>query len=391
MTLAPPRKNSPKSANADRLRTSSKQAVLGRIQTAGSMGRAEIARSLGLSTQAVSNIIAKLESEGILVEAGLRSAGRGLPAMQYRVNPVGGYALGVEIRPDAIFSALLDLQGNAAVTRRREINSSDPDRVVATVLDLKAEMLDAKGISNALLLGAGIVMPGPFGQTGLSGLGSDLAGWQSIDAASLFQDALQMPVELSNDANAAAMAERIGGAAHGLSNFAYFYFGAGLGLGLVNQGQLVVGTFGNAGEIGHIPVATPDGAKPLESLLSRVSVQHHLESKGPLDIAALEKLYDAGDTDLMVWLETACSALSQATGIIENLFDPQTIILGGAMPEAILDHLVTKTELPSLSVSNRQDNPLPRLQRGASGRLTATLGAASLILNRAFTPQIAAL
>jgi predicted NBD/HSP70 family sugar kinase/biotin operon repressor len=377
--------------NAERSRSSNRQAVLGRIQVAGQLGRAEIARSLGLSTQAVSNIIAELHDDGLLIEAGLRTAGRGLPVMQFGVNPAGGYALGVEIRPDAIFVALLDLHGTAVATRRRALRSTAPAHVLAKVLKLRDEMLNKAGISQDLLLGAGIVMPGPFGQTGLSGLGSDLTGWHSVDAATVFEDAMAIPVEVSNDANAAALAERVGGAAQGLSHFAYLYFGAGLGLGLVNQGQIVTGAFGNAGEIGHVRIATPSGPRPLETLVSRVSVQSQLQSHGALDIAALDAIYAAKNPDLNLWLESAADALGQAVGLIENLFDPQTIILGGAMPEAVLDHLVEATELPKLSVSNRADTTVPRLQRGASGRMTATLGAASLILNRAFTPQTAAL
>ncbi|MBT0957575.1 ROK family transcriptional regulator [Alphaproteobacteria bacterium KMM 3653] len=376
-----------KGSNAERSRSSNRQAVLGRIKSAGEMGRAEIARSLGLSTQAVSNIIAELQEDGLLVETGLRSGGRGLPAMQYGVNSAGGYALGVEVRPDAIFTAILDLHGQTVVTRRRTLKSPEPAKVISKVLKLRDEMLAKTGLSEGQLLGAGVVMPGPFGQTGLSGLGSDLAGWQSVDAAALFEEALALPVELSNDANAAAMAERM---ALGLSHFAYLYFGAGLGLGIVNQGQLVTGIFGNAGEIGHVPVATPKGPLPLEALLSRVSVQEHL-GKGPLDIAALGALFAEGDKGMMDWLDGACAALSQAVGLLENLFDPQTIILGGAMPAGVLDYLVAHTELPTLSVSNRADNPHARVQAGASGRMTATLGAAALILNRAFTPQAAAL
>jgi predicted NBD/HSP70 family sugar kinase len=140
-----------------------------------------------------------------------------------------------------------------------------------------------------------------------------------------------------------------------------------------------------------VRIATPSGPRPLETLVSRVSVQSQLQSHGALDIAALDAIYAAKKPDLNLWLESAADALGQAVGLIENLFDPQTIILGGAMPEAVLDHLVEATELPKLSVSNRADTTVPRLQRGASGRMTATLGAASLILNRAFTPQTAAL
>lgn len=379
-------------SNAERSRSSNRQAVLGRIQSAGQMGRAEIARELGLSTQAVSNIIAELEQDGLLLEAGTRSAGRGLPAVQYGVNAEGGYALGMEIRPDAIFSALVDLHGNAVTTHRRALKNTDPNDLVSKVLKLRAEMLSKTGIDANRLLGAGLVIPGPFGQTGLSGLGSDLAGWQRLDAKTLFEDALGLPVELSNDANAAAMSERVGqGTAQGLTDFAYLYFGAGLGLGLVNHGQLVKGAFGNAGEIGHVPVMTANGPSPLEQELSRVSLQKYMNFSVPLDIATIEDLYSNRDPNILAWLDSGAMALSQAVGMIENLFDPQTIILGGAMPETVLDHLIARTQLPRLSVSNRADSQQLRLQRGICGRMTATLGAASLILNRAFTPRAASL
>jgi predicted NBD/HSP70 family sugar kinase len=362
--------------------------VLGHIQSAGQMGRAEIARALQLSTQAVSNIIAELEGDGLLLEAGTRSVGRGLPALQYGVNPTGGYALGMEIRPDAIFAALVDLQGATVATRRRALKNNKPEKLLSKVIKIRAEMLEKTGVTADKLMGVGIVMPGPFGKTGLSGLGSDLAGWESIDARALFEDALGLPVELSNDANAAAMSERI---TSGLSNFAYLYFGAGLGLGFVHHGQLVSGAFGNAGEIGHIPVMTSKGPVPFERQLSRVSIQTHMASDALLDITAIDALYSERDPQFIRWLDGGAEALSQALAIVENLFDPQTVILGGAMPKSVVDHLIAHTKLPDLSVSQRTDNQMPRLQRGTCGRMTATLGAASLILNRAFTPQAASL
>ncbi|MEO0914682.1 MAG: ROK family transcriptional regulator, partial [Pseudomonadota bacterium] len=346
MALASITPDTIKGSNAERSRSSNRQAVLGHIHTAGRMGRAELARALGLSTQAVSNIIADLEREGLLIETGVRSAGRGLPAIQYAVNPGGGYAMGIEIRPDALFTALVDLQGAVAAKGRQPLAAHTPDIVVEAVRMLRAKMLAQTGIAESRLLGAGIVMPGPFGQTGLSGLGLALTGWQKVNAARLFEEALQMPVELSNDANAAAMAERIGGTAQGVSHFAYLYFGAGLGLGLISRGQLVAGAFGNAGEIGHIPIPTAEGPQPLETLVSRASVQRALAARGPLDIAALDALYSEGAEDLMGWLSQACTSLGQAVALIENLFDPQTIILGGAMPRAVLDHMVAHTPRP---------------------------------------------
>ncbi|MGJ8609929.1 MAG: ROK family protein [Octadecabacter sp.] len=362
--------------------------MLEQVRTAGAIGRAEIARALSLTTQTVSNIIAELCEDGMLLEKGRLSAGRGLPAMQYALNPEGGFALGIEVRPDAVFAALLNMEGRAVTTQRVALERTQPDMVLQHVTAMYANALVKVPAAKGRMMGAGVVMPGPFGVTGIAGLGSDLVGWQEVDATSLFAQSLGLPVMLSNDANAAAIAERINGVAQDISTFAYLYFGAGLGLGLINQGNLVSGAFGNAGEIGHIPVG---GQRiKLEDALSRLSVQRHLQAanKDGQSIVALERLFAQHDPDLMTWLETASGALSHAMAIVENLFDPQTIVLGGAMPDVIFDHLIAHTNLPNQSVSNRPAPGHPRLMRGASGQMTATLGAAALILNSALSVPI---
>jgi predicted NBD/HSP70 family sugar kinase len=377
-----------KGSNAERSRHRNKQAVLVQVRTAGTIGRAEIARALSLTTQTVSNIIAELFDDGMLLDKGRLSAGRGLPAIQYALNPEGGYALGIEVRPDAVFAALLDMRGCAVSTERIALSQTDPEVVLSHVKALYGRALERVPTAKGRMLGAGIVMPGPFGVTGIVGMGSDLIGWQEVDAAALFTDATGLPVMLSNDANAAAIAERLNGVAQDIASFAYLYFGAGLGLGLIHQGQLVSGAHGNAGEIGHIPI--PGQGGKLEDALSRLSVERHLRAAGKAAdrIDALEQLFEQRDPDLFVWLDTASAALGHAMAIVENLFDPQTVVLGGAMPDAILDHLLAHAPLPDLSVSNRPNPPFPRLMRGASGRMTATLGAAALILNRALSAPI---
>lgn len=378
-------------ANPERARNHNKQLVLRAVRHAGTVGRAEIARASGLSTQAVSNIISDLLGEGLLIEQGHRSAGRGLPVQQYAIRPGGGYAFGVEVRPTAVFTALVDLVGTPVLTRRTPL----PDARKATILDTVSHQmthtLSETQLKKDMLLGAGIVMPGPFGDTGLSGTASELPGWNSDDPAVVFAGRLDLPVFVENDANAAAMAERMNGSALGLDDFAYLYFGQGLGLGLVQNGQILQGAFGNAGEIGHIVVMVDGRAVELESATSRLSVQAHLARQGlsVTDMDHLTSLYYSANRHLMLWLDQAAQTLSAALSIIENLFDPQTVILGGAMPDALLDHIIARTAPPERSVSNRPDRRHPRLMRGTSGRMTATLGAAALVLHQAFTPTIA--
>ncbi|MEO1549107.1 MAG: ROK family transcriptional regulator [Pseudomonadota bacterium] len=379
-------------ANAERARSHNRQMVLERVRQAGQIGRAEIARGSGLSTQAVSNIISDLLSDGLICAQGRKATTRGQPPVQYGLNPQGGYAVGIEIRPDAIFTAILDLCGAALSTARTALRARDLEGVTHAVLAAKADIIERDGIPSDKVLGVGIVMPGPFGRTGLSGTGSEFSIFHDVSPADWFTEALGVPVVVENDANAAAVAERVAGVATGLDTFAFLYFGTGLGLGLMHRGRLVTGAFGNAGEIGHVPVVSKGQTVPLESAISRLAVQRHLAQAGQEihSSADLAQRYAAQDPALMSWLDGAAEPLSNAIAIIENMFDPDTVILGGAMPDTLFDHLIASISLAERSVSNRPGRTTARLQRGASGRMTGTLGAGALVINRAFTPRIAA-
>lgn len=380
-------------SNAERTRLHNRQVVLGFVRRHQPVGRAEIARLSGLSTQAVSNIIAELEDDAFIAEAGRQTKGRGLPAVQYTLNGDGAYALGIEVRPNAMFSALVNLSGETRFTARTVLSDSRPETVAKASSDAMSEAVKASGIDAERLLGIGVVMPGPFGQIGLSGPGqSELEGWDEIDPVAFFEDALQSNVVVENDATAAAVAERISGDAQNLKSYCYIYFGAGLGLGVVVDGHAMRGAFGNAGEIGHITVQSGSRRCRLESFASRIAVRDHMAQFGITidNVDDLSRLHSQDNADLSAWVSAAAEPLSQAVGLVENLFDPETIILGGAMPDQLLDDLIKRLILPDASVARRPNRALPRVIRGASGRMTAALGGAALIIHDAFTPRIVA-
>lgn len=376
-------------ANAGRSRVHNRRLVLGQMRAEGTIGRAELARRSGLSTQAVSNIIAELESEGLIRSVGTRSAGRGLPAVQYTVCADGAFALGYEIRPDAAFVSLMGIDGRERFSKRHALHSATPKNVCTALVSLQNEALAATGVDHQRLLGAGVVMPGPIEKTGVAGQGSELPQWQAVRPKDLLEDGLGLSVEVENDANAAAMAERVAGVARNLSHYVFLYFGTGLGLGIVSNGRLEKGRFGNAGEIGHIPICVDGAEVPLESAVSRMSLRTHMARSGQVigDSDDLTRLFAARNPAFLDWLAGAARALGPTIQIIENLFDPETIVMGGAIPDLVLDYIVASVDLPDRSVANRADRTAPRLQRGGSGRMTAPRGAAALVLNRTFTPQ----
>lgn len=84
------------------------------------------------------------------------------------------------------------------------------------------------------------------------------------------------PLFFDNDANAATKGEMIYGAAKGLKDFIYITLGTGLGSGIVSNGQLIYGTNGMAGELGHMivdPKGRPCGCGRSGCLEQYVSAQ----------------------------------------------------------------------------------------------------------------------
>ncbi|TFL18333.1 ROK family transcriptional regulator [Jannaschia formosa] len=380
--------SAPRGVTPSRSRDHNRQLVLGQLQAGGALGRAEIARRTGLSTQAVSNIIAELEGDGLLRVEGTARGSRGLPARQYVLDAAGAYALGIEVRPGALLAALLDLTGRPVWNARLPLARAAPEAVTALLPGLRDSALAAAPGAADRLLGAGVALPGPFGRTGIA---SDLPGWDGLSAAEVFAP-LDLAITVENDANAAALGERIALAPEGVTSFACLYFGTGLGLAIVQDGRLFAGAHGNAGEIGHVPIPTSEGPQPLEALLSRLSVERHLREAGraAADMDALAALHAGGDPALADWIAGAAGPLGLAAGLIENLLDPQTIVLCGAMPEGIVRALVEVAPLPDRSVARRPDRTQPPLRVGRCSRLAAVIGAGALVLNRTFTPALAA-
>jgi predicted NBD/HSP70 family sugar kinase len=356
-----------------------------------------MARHCGLTTQAVSNIIAELEADGMVLPMGRRKSGLGQPPVQYQFNPNGAFALGFELRPDALLSAEVNFAGDILHTDRLPLDKGTPEEAIPAIAAVKAGALLRMSGSRSRFLGAGVVMPGPFGVEGLSQAGTTvLPGWADIDIEKTLIGPVAGPVVVENDATAAAVAERVRGVARDLNSFCFIYFGTGLGLGLVLDGQVYRGALGNAGEIGHI-VVEQDGnccacgnRGCLETYASRQAARMHMNKfdKDIPDGDSMAGLLAGNDPDFSDWLDIAAGRLSQTVGLLENLFDPEMVIFGGAMPDVVLDELISRLQHLPGSVARHANRTTPRVMRGASGRMTAALGAAALLIHQQVAPGL---
>lgn len=104
------------------------------------------------------------------------------------------------------------------------------------------------------LIGIGVGAPNANYYTGIVQCPTNLNWEDRVPIAELFRSRFDLPVAVTNDANAAALGEMKYGAAREMRNFISITLGTGLGSGIVVNGEIVYGADGFAGELGHTVV-----------------------------------------------------------------------------------------------------------------------------------------
>lgn len=374
-----------------------RRVMIDALRLNGALSRADLARATQLTKQAVSNIIDELERDGFVVSLEAVRKGRGQPSTPYELVPEGAFAIGLQIDRHLTRAVAVDLVGT--VLARAEANlPDDPSGGVKVILGLiegiRGELALISEQSEKRLVGLGVAMPGPFG---LGEFGDNkwmMPAWQKFPLLETLATGTGLDVSLQNDAAACATAERMVGVAHGLDHAVCLYVGYGIGAGLILNGELYQGGYGNAGEIGMALLSprASDGTV-LEHQASLASLYQHLELD-PSDPGLFEHvsaLALAEDPALLAWVNAAAQDLRWSVQLIETVFDPQTVILTSGAPEA-LARLILQAMHPLLpSIAARPGRAFPRLQLGITDPWSIALGAAAEPISRAFDPRFSAI
>ncbi len=164
----------------------------------------------------------------------------------------------------------------------------------------------------------------------------NLPGWEGAELVSWFENDLQKPVALVNDANAGALAEWRWGAGRGGTDIVFLTCGTGLGAGIIAGGRLLAGAGGNAGEIGHVRLTEtgPLGygkAGSAEGWSSGGGIGRQAVAAGwPSGTTAKDIAFaaDAGDTRAIALLEQAGAKLGRTIAMLVDVLNPQIVVLG---------------------------------------------------------------
>lgn len=388
-----------------------RRVVFDALRLNGALSRAEIARATQLTAQTVSNIIDQFAESGLVAADAPVRGGRGQPATPYRIVATGAYSIGVQIDRHQVLGIGADLAGRTLSRHQHRLPKGGPKRGLAIVLNLitaiRRDLAAADPRAQDRTLGLGIAMPGPFGQRLDPQHPPEdplvdpwvMQEWHEFPLLAQLESETGLEAGLQNDAGAAAIAEKMYGVASGLDNFIYLFLGYGLGAGLVIQGELYAGAVGNAGEIGQLPALSGgNGARKgethtLEHYVSMLAACRSLELDPGMSglFAKLDHLLAARDPALLRWSAEAGFYLRQAIQIVEAMFDPQTVVLGGQLPPALLLDIARHVEPLLPSVADRAARNLPRLTLGAADLWAVAQGAAMAPISRTFDPQFRAI
>ncbi|KKA11937.1 ROK family transcriptional regulator [Sinorhizobium meliloti] len=378
-----------------------RRVMIDALRLNGHLSRADLARATALTKQAVSNIIEELENDGLVASLAAVRKGRGQPSTPYRLVPEGAFAIGLQIDRHVTRTVAVDLIGTVLARNEVILPAGGPETGVEAILTLidetRQELSAMAPQSRDRLVGLGVAMPGPFGVDADADDPWMMAAWQSFPLLERLAVGTGLDVRLQNDAAAAATAEKMVGAAHGVDHALCVYLGYGLGAGLILNGELYRGAHGNAGEIGMI-LSRPrggadDGRAPLEHRISIASLCKILEidpADGDL-YGRIDAVAHLKDRRVAAWIAEAAFELRATIQLLETVFDPQMIILCGGMPSGLARLLMDALHPLLPSIAERRQRSAPRLQLGFTDPWAVAIGAAAEPISRTFDPRFSAI
>ncbi len=373
-----------------------RRVVLDVIRRQGEISRKDIIDRVGLSPQTVANITQDLEAIGLIVSKRLRGEkARGQPPMAFMLNPAGGDSIGISLEPHRAYGALVNLVGDVLLRREIEIDVRDQRRTLAAMVALVRELAERASASERLW-GVGVAMPGPFDVPAMSFVGpTAFEGWTDLSIFEDLEAATGLPIYYNIDSVAGAIGESLSGVAQGFESFFYLHLGVGLGGTLMVDKAAYRGARGNATEIGHIPIVP--GGRPcycgargcLERYLSLHSLSEAITGDPDVELShpELSALLERGDPRLDAWRAEAAACLRGAVTIIENMLDPETIVIGGSAPRVLVEQLVAEA-LPLAPSVRTGASDTPRIILSEWQEDSSILGAAVLPIHERLSPRL---
>jgi predicted NBD/HSP70 family sugar kinase len=330
-------------ARSNTIRDINRQIVLNYVRELGPISRADIARETALQRSTVSLIVDELTDHGLIEEVSGESTG-GRPPSLLSLRTADAVAMGVDLGAINTVVATSDLAGRVI---SQEEFPTDPD-AAGTTRKISECALRVMARCGGTIEGIGISFPGWVDPESGRSYAPHFK-WSDTPLAESVAQITSLPVTIDNDANAAALAELWFGRPEirEVRDFILVLVEAGLGTGIVFDGQVYRGEGGTAGEFGHMtigtgaPVACAAGSTECweafaseRAALARYKKLSRQNGSDELDFTKLVDLALRGEGNARSALKTTAHYLGIGIANLIQGLAPETVIVGGPIVRA---------------------------------------------------------
>ncbi len=320
--------------------------ILGKLKSADSHSRADLARQLSLSKMTISQVVSDLMEEGLIEETGegqpMSTGGR--KPILLRLSSSHRFVVGLDIGLTNTVVALARLNGQRVSQIRVPTNTQhDTKSILQQIGALVASVIEKGNIPRERIAGIGISIGGLIdSQAGHIAFSPDF-GWTNVPLRSLVEQCLNLPVTIDNCTRAMAFGEKWQEGSRPAENIFYVNLGYGIGSAIVMHGRI----YNNNSEFGHITITDRDvlcdcGKKGcLEAVASGHAIQRMANAAiggrqdgSPYTAKDVADMAFAGNGEARRIFQDASRYLGRAISIAATLFNPDKVVIAGGIASA---------------------------------------------------------
>jgi glucokinase len=269
-------------------------------------------------------------------------------------------SVGIDFGGTKILAGVVNTEtGRLVGTGKKKTRKPDEqDDLIKRISSVVDEALEEAKVDPKKISGIGIGAAGMVNREKGVLLNAVNLGLQEVSLTGPLEDRYGVPARLGNDVEVATLGELTFGAGRDCDDFVCIFVGTGIGSGIVAGGEQYLGFSGTAGEVGHVPIE-PNG-RPcgcggygcLEAYASRTAIAKQIVAdinrgmdstvkdkidmqKGILRSKALSNAVEQGDEVVMRAVSEAARYMGFGMAVVANFLNPQRIILGGGLVEAV--------------------------------------------------------
>ena len=263
------------------------------------------------------------------------------------------YCLGVDVGGTTVKMGLF--QTDSVLIDKWEIPTRKDlpeDVILSDIADAIREKLTQHQVAKEDVVGIGVGVPAAVTGEGFVKQVANL-GWKEKDVKKELEELTGIEVKVANDANVAALGEMWKGGGEGYSSLVMVTLGTGVGGGIILNGQILTGTNGGGGEIGHILANRNEteccgcgkkgcleqyaSATGIARLAKNILAENTKETMLNLEDVSAKTVFDAvkaGDEVAIEVAEQFGAYLGYALADLGAVLDPEIFVIGGGVSKA---------------------------------------------------------